>query len=344
VLGNLDVVENPNLKAKLEGEAKFNRALAHFNLTRAFGDVPIIDREINFTDEEFLSKKPQSSVLDFIIADLQAASGVLPIQNEVFGRATQGSALTLLAKVYLRTGNYSGAKSLCETVINSGAYKLMDNYRDVFYNEGNDEIIFAIPYINDNELDSQDFSAEMQSATGRTAGLNFVTTDLIANYDPNDLIRRSVIQNIAENKPNECGKYLSNSLAVINSGNDWVVLRLADVYLMHVEAIMEGGVATQNIPAIESFNLIRERAGLDTIATDGTGEITSDMLLKERRYELACENHRFYDLVRFGQAQPVLSAFASVGGYTFNSTDLLLPIPQAEINVSKGKLIQNAGY
>ena len=77
---------------------------------------------------------------------------------------------------------------------------------------------------------------------------------------------------------------------------------------------------------------------------DGTGEITLEDLLAERRIELSFENHRFDDLTRTGQALAVLSAFASSEGNVFSGTDLLLPIPQNEINVSEGKLSQNPGY
>ena len=43
--------------------------------------------------------------------------------------------------------NYTGAKAMCEAIINSGAYILEDDYNDVFYNEtGNNEVIFSIVY------------------------------------------------------------------------------------------------------------------------------------------------------------------------------------------------------
>ena len=107
---------------------------------------------------------------------------------------------------------------------------------------------------------------------------------------------------------------------------------------------MAGQGATQNLDAIASYNAVRARVGMSEVPTDGTGEITLEDLLAERRIELAFENHRFDDLTRTGQAQTVLSAFASSEGNVFTGTDLLLPIPQNEINVSEGKLSQNPGY
>ncbi|MEL6627752.1 MAG: RagB/SusD family nutrient uptake outer membrane protein, partial [Bacteroidota bacterium] len=118
----------------------------------------------------------------------------------------------------------------------------------------------------------------------------------------------------------------------------------ADVYLMHAEAILGASLSTNNLSAIRSYNAVRTRVGLSTLAEDGSAELTRDMLLLERRMELAFENHRLYDLIRFGVAQEVLSAFAAATNESFQATDLLLPIPQGEINVSDGLLKQNPGY
>lgn len=342
VLENLSVVPAGLLRNQYEGEARFSRALAHFNLVRAYGDVPIMDRTIGIDESEYFSRDPVESVFSFIIQDLEAASGLLPSKGSMeFGRATSGAAQALLAKVYLNTGNYGGAESLLGSLIASSSYSLELIYEDIFYNEGNDEIIFAIPYVNDDINESQDFSFEM-TAGGVRSGLNYLTDDFKANLDPLDTARIDVLRNPLVQ--DEVAKYLTSSLNARLCGNDWIVLRLADVYLMHVEAIMAGSLATQNLEAINSFNAIRERVGLSAVPTDGTGEITLEMLLDERRYELAFENHRFYDLVRTGQAQTVLSDFAASEGYIFNSTDLILPIPQGEINVSGGLLVQNPGY
>ncbi|GAB5555833.1 MAG: RagB/SusD family nutrient uptake outer membrane protein [Schleiferiaceae bacterium] len=342
VLEHIDVVPAGGFRNQLEGEAKFCRALAHFNLVRAYGDIPILDKVIGINDADYFIRDPKSEVLDFIVEDLVDAASKLPSKGALeFGRATSGAAQGLLAKVYLNQADYASAEVLLASLINGGVYGLEANYSDVFFNEGNDEILFAIPYINDDINESQDFSFEM-TAGGVRSGLNYLTDDFINKMDPADTIRAAVTQNPLV--PVEVGKYLTSSLNARLCGNDWIVLRMSDVYLMHVEALMGPMAATQNLDAIESFNAVRARAGMSLIPTDGSGEISLEMLLDERRYELAFENHRFYDLVRTGQAQIVLSEFADSEGYIFNSTDLLLPIPLREINVSGGLLIQNPGY
>lgn len=342
VLENLEVVNNPTFKNQLEGEAKFNRALAHFNLVRAYGDVPLLDKVIGPEESDYFDRDPVSDVMEFIIQDLIDAVSLLPPKGTLeFGRATQGAAQGILAKVYLNVGNYGGAESILASLIADPNYSLESDYADVFYSEGNDEILFAIPYLDDDINESQDFSFEM-TAGGVRSGLNYLTNDFIANLNPLDTARIAVLQNPLVSV--EVGKYLTTSGNARLCGNDWIVLRLADIYLLYVEAKIAGNAATQNLDAIAAFNAVRERVGLNTIATDGTGEVTLEELLNERRYELAFENHRFYDLIRTGQAQIVLSEFAESIGVNFSSTDLLLPLPQAQINVSNGLLTQNPGY
>ena len=73
-------------------------------------------------------------------------------------------------------------------------------------------------------------------------------------------------------------------------------------------------------------------------------DINIDFILDERARELTPENHRFFDLVRFGVAESVLSQYSDDNGYSFTASDLLLPIPEAEIGLSKGTMSQNPGY
>lgn len=350
VLENLGVASEANAP-RIESEAKFVRAYAHFNLVRLFGDIPLITRVIGITDtEEQFTRVPQSVVYETIISDLQTA--IENLDNSSKNRASRAAAQALLAKVYLTVGtNYTEAQILCEEVMNSG-FALEPNFKDVFYNEGNNEVIFAVGFIPDNTNDSQYFSAEWLNSVGRTAGVNYVTADVRAILDEKGGNRQpySYRQDAAQITQYQVVKYLPNgdedlgieptSNDPTSAGNDWIVLRYADVLLMHVEAIMAGGQSTGASSAINSFMEVRSRAGI----TDPVTEITKQDLLDERRVELAFENHRLFDLTRFGVAQDVLSTFSNANGYNFTATDLLLPIPQREINLSNGIMTQNPGY
>jgi len=352
VLDNLGVIEDAATATSFESEAKFLRAYAYFNLVRLFGDLPLIDQVISPLDTETQFTRVATSVIyDLIESDLNTAIGGL--NNTFKSRASKAAAQALLAKVYLTQGeNYGLAQSLCEDVIASDL-ALMPNFDDVFYSERNSEIIFAIEYQAGLSSDSQNFSAEWMNGVGRTSGVNYVTTDAVTVLDAfgGDRTQYSYRIDPSQVTQNQVAKYLPNgedggadgktfiSDATL-AGNDWIVLRLADVLLMHVEAIMAGGAETSSTAAIASFQKIRDRAGLTTAVTS----ITKDDLLLERRVELAFENHRFFDLVRFGRAESTLSTFSATNGLGYSSTDLLLPIPQNEINLSQGAMSQNPGY
>ena len=349
----LDKLENASeaMAPQFEGEAKFARAQAYFNLVRLYGDIPLIARIIGPLENDVaFTRVSTTEIYELIVSDLEFAADNLG--NGEFYRASRAAAQALLAKVHLTLGNYTDAQVLCESVLSSG-FSLEPNFSDVFYNEGNNEVIFAIAYNPGVETDSQDFSAEWLNGVGRTVGVNYVTDEAIAAFDEfgGDRTALSIRTDPAQPTQTQVTKYLPNgedggadgktfSTDATLSGNDWIVIRYADVLLMHVESILAGGQETSAAAALASFQQIRDRAGL----TDPVTSISKTDLLNERRVELAFENHRLFDLLRFGVAQEVLSEFSNNNGYSFGATDLLLPIPQSEINLSKGLMNQNPGY
>lgn len=366
IITNLDVVTDADQKAQIGGEARFLRAYAYFNLIRLFGDLPYVDRVITPSETEIQFTRVASSVIyeDLIIPDLQSA--VAGITHTYTTRATSDAAKALLAKVYLTldTPNYTQAQLLCEELINSNNYRLLDDFYDVFYQELNDEVIFAIGYLSQVQDNSQLFSAEWMNAVGNSSGVNYVTTNLKAALDESGGDRTAVAYRedpltvFGGTVRYQTGKYFPdgetggaedgqsfNSVPTL-AGNDWIVIRYADVLLMHTEAILAGGNETSSATAINSFMKVRNRAFPDaSLATPTT--ITKDELLIERRVEFSSENQRFFDLVRFKVANTVLSDFALANGFTFTANDLLLPIPQNEINLSKSSstvMEQNPGY
>ena len=120
-------------------------------------------------------------------------------------------------------------------------------------------------------------------------------------------------------------------------------LRYADVVLMAAEAANE-----KNIPgeAIDYLEMVRARARgsntniLPKVTTTDQGELR-EAIRHERRVELGLEFDRFYDLVRWGIAADVLHA---AGKVNYQAKNALLPLPQSEIDKSKGVLVQNPDY
>ncbi|WP_350291498.1 RagB/SusD family nutrient uptake outer membrane protein [uncultured Croceitalea sp.] len=351
----IDIADESN-RARYTAEAKFLRAYAYFKLVRLFSDVPLVTAVAGPEDNETLfTRIPEEQIYAQIVEDLQEAISVL--DNTYKARASRAAAQGILAKVYMTqpNPNYSGAEQLCEAIISSGEFALENNFTDVFYNELNDEIIFAIQYQFGNTLESQSFSSEFTSFSrqGREDGQNIVNDNLVADFSAFGGVRggQSFI-NLGSSI--EVIKFLPEGSDITvspptygenarNAGNDYIALRYADVLLMHVEATIGSGTSTSDIGAIQSFQQIRDRA-FPATAPNAISSISKNELLTERRVELAFENQRWFDLLRFGVANDVLSAHAVEMGYVYSPRDLLLPIPAREINLSDGLLTQNPGY
>ena len=356
VLNFIDVADASN-QSSYAAEAKFLRAYAYFKLVRLFGDVPLVTSLVGPTETDLLfTRASTANVYAQIVSDLEEA--IANLDNTYKSRASKAAAQGLLAKVYMTqpNPNYPGAQQLCEAIVNSGEFSLQADFNDVFYNELNDEIIFAIQYDLGNSLESQSFSSEFTATVrqGREDGHNMVNDNLVAVFEA---IGGNRTETSFWNTGTwiEVAKFLPEGsditvtpptygLSPRDAGNDAIILRYADVLLMHAEAIMAGGASTNESAAIDSYMAVRERAGFDATA-DRPSSLSKNALLDERRVELAFENQRFYDLLRFGVADPILSAHAAEMGYnSYNARQLLLPIPAREINLSGGLLSQNPGY
>lgn len=356
ILKFIDIADKENQSA-YTAEVKFLRAFAYFNLVRLYGPVPMVTTVVGPQDNDLLfTRVSEAEIYQQIEADFQEA--IAHLDNTYKSRASKAAAQGLLAKAYMTKENpdYAAAEQLTQAIINSGDYSLESDFSDVFYNELNDEIIFAIQYELGNTLESQSFSSEFTSAfrQGREDGHNIVNENLIADFETYGG-NRTDVSYVTFGTSHEVTKFLPEGSDITttpptygpsprDAGNDWIVLRYADILLLHAEAIMAGGTETASSDAIDAYMKVRERAGFDPVA-DRPSILTKEALLAERRVELAFENHRFFDLLRFRVADAVLSAHAAEMGYSsYDARKLLLPIPAREINLSGGLLKQNPGY
>lgn len=355
-----NVTMDEALKARYVGEAKFLRALMYFNLVRIYGDVPLVLEVINNPQEGYAyGRVSAETVYGQIITDLKDAEGVLPYTypSADMGRATKGAAMSLLGKVYLTRKEFALASEKLKQVIDAAAqtkYQLVANYANLFgaTNENNAESIFEVQFKSSSNGEGSPFSnqfAPIGSGTavvsvGNPLGQNIPTAEMYASYEAGDL-RRDISMatkytlNGKDVQHNYIKKYQSTPAAYLDADVNWIVLRYADVLLMYAEALNEQGFIADG-PAFEYLNQVRKRAGLAAISsTNVTSQVEFRLAVeKERRSELAFEGHRWFDLVRTGRAETILSSKG------MQSYQALFPIPQSQIDINPTLMTQNPGY
>jgi starch-binding outer membrane protein, SusD/RagB family len=330
---------------QFRGEALFLRSLFYYHLAVSFGNVPLMLDETRGPRDEF-SQVPASQVYTRIIQDLIEAENLLPASytGVNVGRATKGAAATLLARVYLQAGRPADAVPVLRRIMTTYNYRLLDNYASVFGPTvaNTAEHIFEVQYRANDVDQGSPFTTQFMPAntviTGRIGqGRNRPTTEIINAFEPNDA--RLPIS-AATSYVNTATGATVNSLWVrkyhgtlprdFDADNNFPVFRYADVLLMLAEAL---GETTESYGLI---NQVRRRAGLTDIGP-GTPGTFQQKLLHERRVEFAFENHRWYDLLRFGVAEQVMAGQGL-------QARVLLPIPQREVDLSGGRLTQNPGF
>ena len=359
------------VRNQIEGEARFLRAYYYFNLTRVFGDVPLILKEITTPDEAFstAARVPEAQVLAAVIDDFKAAVTKLPAKYAAadLGRATSGAAKALLGEVYMTQKNYTAAADILKGVEAEGGYSLNAIYADNFKRKNTSESIFEVQYVEGvggkwstfiysfAPFNSGTLATGYALGAGSSAGWNIPTPSLIEAYEPTDnrlaaSINQSFIDPTSKKVVPFIQKYSNPPyLERFNTGDNFIVTRLADVLLMQAEAANEGGFPSAD--AFTLLNRVRTRAGLPaktTTATDAKLRVGSQAefraaVAQERRVELAFENHRWFDLVRTGQAVAVMTAHGSsekaaksyVLPNSYATISLKFPYPFRETQITK---------
>jgi hypothetical protein len=369
-------------KKEIEGQLKFLRAYIYFNLIQYFGDVIIVTSTLATPDPAFdLVRSPQADVWAQVEKDLKEAAALLPATYATVGdkgRVTKGAALSLLGKTYLINKKYADVITTLKEVTTL-KYALNANYADNFdpspAKKNGVESIFEIQYQGDNDLGEWNnfqyvFAPRVSRgavtgfAAGANGGRNVPSNDIIASYETGDL-RKDISLKTSFTLDGKVypvpfvSKYNYPHTIVNRANTNWPILRYADVLLMLAESINEQSGPTGE--ALGYVNQIRKRAGLGELSgLDKTAFRTA--VLKERRLELAFENHRWTDLKRtktpaewaafmnahgaMEKAKPTVDR----GNVPFNSTDYIfteneyvLPIPAPQILIN-AKLTQNTGY
>jgi hypothetical protein len=299
------------------------------------------------------------------------------VSGTQLGRITKGAAQAMLGKVYLYDNKKSEAAAMLAQVngtpgqTNQYGNRLLPNFADlwVFSNKFNTESILEATHTDKSNADwgwwgsSKDEGNTASQMVGPRSyqrvdnvapdiypsGWSFnVWTQNFYDFIKNDPRFAATVldvkalaagghANYIEGYQNT-GYFLKKMIPMrsdIRTGggsvelnfaqNDYII-RLADTYLLEAEALGATGARAQAL-----LDAVRARVGLASVP------VSLAAIKNERRLELAGEGHRFFDLVRWGDAATVLASRGFKAG-----KNEILPIPSHELQGTK--LVQNPGY
>ncbi|MEO6977038.1 MAG: RagB/SusD family nutrient uptake outer membrane protein [Mucilaginibacter sp.] len=296
-----------------------------------------------------------------------AALPVSRTGNDV-GRVTKGAALALLAKTYLFEKKWALAASTAQAVEALGVYSLLPSFADNFRaaTKNNAEGVFSIlhtsglvPYQGNN------LNAWFGPRPLNGYGFYLPTQSLVDNFEtaPGGAVDPRLDYTVARQGHSyfdvpfdpawTSTGYVSKKhtqplseipVSIRGDGNlNYQAIRFAEVLLIEAEALNEsGGSAAALVP----LNKVRKRAresylndsslpGFGTVPTGLLPDATvtdqaqlRDIIRRERRSELALEFHRFFDIIRYGQAYAI-DALKNKPNFSF-SKNQFFPIPESE--------------
>jgi starch-binding outer membrane protein, SusD/RagB family len=356
------------LKLRVDGEARFLRALAYFDLVTVFGGVPLMDTYAKAIGED-KPRATEEEVYSLIISDLETAITNLPLKaiyaggNE--GRASKEAAQNLLARVYMQRGEYANAEPLLASIIDGAAFaswkniSYIENFREE--NEFNAESLFEVAFTEANGGSSWDNSGQ---------GTNTEVTFRGQEYGPNawrNLIPSASLMNEYEKVANGDAKddprynasfyfigdtYFNGTKVLTNwgwkkyqkiykaenedarSGINMRVMRYTEVLLNMAEVQNALGNDIGADGAIALLNEVRSRVGVEMPDYPTTNYPVNSpaqvfrAIVHERRVELAGEQIRNRDILRWRK----LGKLTSEPIAYFSEKHALAPIPQQEIN------------
>ncbi|MBF4491491.1 RagB/SusD family nutrient uptake outer membrane protein [Flavobacterium sp. MR2016-29] len=334
------VTANTKLSAEninqLEGEALFIRALLHFYLTNLFGEVPYI-KQTDYKKNSVALRMSSEEFYQNIMQDLAKAIELLPNNYSSTERIRPNRlvAKTLLARVYLYRKLYAQAENEASSILNQTTlFNLEANTNNVFL-IGSKETIWQLKSAaaGRNTLEATVFIFKSGPPP-----LVALSNTLVNTFSTQDQRKTNWIKNVTNGTTiwYHAFKYKEQN-PTAKSLEYSIVFRLAEQYLIRSEARAHLG---DLIGAKEDLDKIRNRAGLGNTDAQTQDEILK-AVLQERRWEFFTEHgHRFFDLKRLNQIDQKLSA-VKIG---WNTTDILLPLPQSELSANPNLLPQNQGY
>lgn len=378
---NLTDAQKANVKTN-RAEVRTLRALSYYILMDLYANVPFTDESTGIGSYQ-PEQKGRDYLFTWIESELKAVIDQVPQKSETnYGKINRYVVDMILANLYMNAevygqGNhYSDAIPYLNDIINNGGYTLESNYQWNFNadNYKSSEMIF--PICDDGNY-AQSYGGTtylMAAAWGSdmTPGTNFglsqswsgtrVPGDLSKLFSDDDSRALFWKENRTQDVEN-WGDY-NEGYSVVKFTNlnrdgsagsnstfadtDWPFYRLADTYLLYIEAVKRGGSGGSETEAVSLYNKIEERAyGSTKHDISSLSDISLNNLLDERARELYWEGHRRTDLIRFGCFVNNKNWSWKNGVYAgtekIDSKYLLFPIPSTDMDANSN-LVQNEGY
>ena len=356
VLSELDVVADPDQKARLEGEAKAIRGMLYFEFARLWGlpyeagqtnsqlAVPLITSPTKTADD--VTEPARNTVEEVFaraISDLSDAETLLADFADNDGYLSTYGASALLSRIYLQQGKYELAAQAADKVIQSGLYALESNPLSSFNNKGFvAEDVFAIRQNETSNYGESNagLATHYASTAGQGRGDIDITQNFLDKFNPNDnrgglmsntIPQVTLIDNITEMYYVGISDLGSGGNATSKYGDsrrNFPVIRLAEMYVTRAEGNFEAGTSHGDTP-LNDINYIRARANAPALPS-----VDQDAIRLERYLELCWEGHRLHDLKRWNQ---------NIGTDPYDAGNLIFPIPEREMEANPS-LVQNSFY
>jgi starch-binding outer membrane protein, SusD/RagB family len=329
--GSTEGVKNQHL-----GEVRFLRALAYYDATSLWGDVPLFPKKSGELSNEDENPKltAQSVVEEAIIEDLEFAEANLPLSYDIseVARATSGAAKSLLVRLYMRQGEWQKASDKADEVIAQGTYQLSPDVVNLFDrdNRADKEFIFVLKSsnapgqygINSNSIGQNSTPWDYNRGWGNfPMPLDFYT--LFSSDDDRRNLLSGVFNGIygqvftvpeayggiGGTAPDTLALSYVWNLKYPHEGNynyagfnNVSIIRYADILFYKAEALNE--LQGPNATSVGLINEVISRSGLANIDVSDFGSKAElrDYIFNERNKEFFMEMRRREDLFRWGKS------------------------------------------
>jgi len=334
ILERLDLITSSDAERdRIEGEARFLRALLYFDLVRNFSlpyefglvnaqpGVPLrTNGIIDYLVPLDASRNSVQEVYDFILTDAIRAYDILPESNGFY--ADKYAAQALLARVYFQQEDYANARDAANDVLVNSGHELAPEFRLAFNNDTDGiEDIFAFQVTSQTGFNDLVVHYASEADGGRGDDISVEDGYLELFDDENDARASFNYINPAN------GSRLT--LKYTNQFGNIPTLRIAEMHLIRLESNFREGTSVGLDPLTE-INALRARSNAAAL----TGPLTEELIFNERQLELAFEGFLIHDIKR---------TRGTVGDLPYNDNILVFPIPQSEMDTNS-LMEQNPGY